>query len=312
MRKLWGYALQWKHEGGFHPATHIFVALLLGILIYINYTIDFENRYLNAYVGSGQGYLQFFLFYALVYFLTVAGQGMLLGSRTWMQPQVWGKAAIFLLVLAINAGSTFQYRWVYEVSWLEGPLQRWVLYLSLNVGSFLIFFVPLVLIWWVADRRRQEGLYGLQRKGFVAAPYLLLLTGMVPLILLAATQPDFQASYPTWQAAESITDQTGWSKWWFTVAYQLAYGLDFLTVELLFRGALVVGMSRLLGKESVLPMVAVYCILHFGKPLGEAISSIFGGYILGVIALYGRNIWGGVLIHVGVALLMEWAAILFG
>ena len=48
--------------------------------------------------------------------------------------------------------------------------------------------------------------------------------------------------------------------------------------------------------------------LHFGKPLGECISSVFGGYILGVIALYSRNIWGGVVLHMGVAALMELAA----
>jgi hypothetical protein len=143
----------------------------------------------------------------------------------------------------------------------------------------------------------------------VLSPYWILLLGMVPLILLAATQADFQATYPTWQATEAILVQTGWSPWWFTLSFQLAYGLDFLTVELLFRGALIIGMSRLLGKEAILPMVAVYCVLHFGKPMGEAISSVFGGYLLGIFALYGRNIWGGVLVHAGIAIMMEWAAI---
>jgi hypothetical protein len=52
-------------------------------------------------------------------------------------------------------------------------------------------------------------------------------------------------------------------------------------------------------------MAVIYCQLHFGKPLGEAISSIFGGYILGVISYQTKNIWGGVLVHVGIAWLME-------
>jgi hypothetical protein len=52
-------------------------------------------------------------------------------------------------------------------------------------------------------------------------------------------------------------------------------------------------------------MIATYCFLHFGKPISESISSVFGGYILGLIALNSRNIWGGVFIHVGVAWLME-------
>jgi hypothetical protein len=57
-------------------------------------------------------------------------------------------------------------------------------------------------------------------------------------------------------------------------------------------------------------MAAAYAVLHFGKPMGEAISSVFGGYILGIIALYGRNIWGGVFIHGGIAFLMEVLAFL--
>jgi membrane protease YdiL (CAAX protease family) len=52
-------------------------------------------------------------------------------------------------------------------------------------------------------------------------------------------------------------------------------------------------------------MAATYAVLHFGKPMGETISSFFGGYILGVLALYTRNIWGGVFIHVLLAFGME-------
>ena len=57
-------------------------------------------------------------------------------------------------------------------------------------------------------------------------------------------------------------------------------------------------------------MVVCYASLHFGKPLGETIGSIFGGYILGVLALQTRSIWGGIIVHVGVAWLMDLAALL--
>ena len=52
-------------------------------------------------------------------------------------------------------------------------------------------------------------------------------------------------------------------------------------------------------------MAVIYCFLHLGKPLPEAISSFFGGYILGVLALRTSNIWGGILAHVGFALFLE-------
>ena len=93
---------------------------------------------------------------------------------------------------------------------------------------------------------------------------------------------------------------------WVTIdIYEFAYGFDFITVELLFRGFMVVGMIKLLGRHAVLAMAVTYCFLHTGKPLGEAISSIFGGYLLGVIAYETKSIWGGVIVHVGIAWMME-------
>jgi len=65
-----------------------------------------------------------------------------------------------------------------------------------------------------------------------------------------------------------------------------------------------------LGRGAVLTMVVTYCFLHFGKPLGESISSIFGGFILGVVAYETRSIWGGVILHMGIAWMMDLAAYL--
>jgi hypothetical protein len=87
--------------------------------------------------------------------------------------------------------------------------------------------------------------------------------------------------------------------------YESIYAFDFVWVEFLFRGILVLGLFSVLGKDAIIPMVSMYCFLHFGKPLGEAISSIFGGYVLGVLAIYSRSIVGGCFLHMGVALSMD-------
>ena len=97
-------------------------------------------------------------------------------------------------------------------------------------------------------------------------------------------------------------------EWMTLILYEGVYGLDFISVELVFRGFPVLGFSRTLGGHAVLPMVVTYGFLHFGKPLTETVSSLFGGYVLGIIAHKNRNIWGGVFIHLGVA----WAMELFG
>ena len=79
-------------------------------------------------------------------------------------------------------------------------------------------------------------------------------------------------------------------------------------VELMFRGFFVIGMSSVLGREAVVPMAVFYCTIHFGKPEAEAISSLFGGYLLGAIAYQTRSIWGGVIVHIGLAWMMELVA----
>ena len=95
-----------------------------------------------------------------------------------------------------------------------------------------------------------------------------------------------------------------------TSIYEFTYGLNFVSLELFFRGAMVIGMAAIMGRHAVLPMAVTYCFLHFGKPAAECISSFFGGYLLGVIALYTRSIFGGCIVHLGIAFLMEAAAML--
>ena len=64
----------------------------------------------------------------------------------------------------------------------------------------------------------------------------------------------------------------------------------------------------MLGKDIILPASALYCVYHFGKPMGEAISSFFGGTVVGIFAYRTKSIYGGILIHMGIAFLMELAA----
>ena len=87
--------------------------------------------------------------------------------------------------------------------------------------------------------------------------------------------------------------------------YEISYGLDFVSIELFFRGFLVIGFIRFEGINTILPMAVFYCTIHFGKPLAECISSYFGGIILGVLAYRTKLILGGLMVHLGLAWMME-------
>jgi hypothetical protein len=131
-----------------------------------------------------------------------------------------------------------------------------------------------------------------------------MLLFVIPLIVFASTQADFLQTYPKVKNISFLNDYPG-TAWLYKLIFEISYGLDFVSIELFFRGFLVIGFIRFAGVNAILPMAVFYCTIHFGKPLAECISSYFGAIILGVIAYRTKSILGGLLVHLGLAWMME-------
>lgn len=127
---------------------------------------------------------------------------------------------------------------------------------------------------------------------------------MLPFITVASTQADFLEVYPKLKSVANIYNDSNIT-WWHKMLFELSYGSDFIGIELFFRGFLILGFAKWVGKDAILPMACFYCTIHFGKPMGECISSYFGGIILGIVVYNTRSILGGLLVHLGIAWLME-------
>ena len=52
-------------------------------------------------------------------------------------------------------------------------------------------------------------------------------------------------------------------------------------------------------------MLIPYCMIHFPKTAAESLGSIIAGLVLGYLAMKGRSIWGGVLLHWLIAIEMD-------
>lgn len=150
----------------------------------------------------------------------------------------------------------------------------------------------------------QENFYGLSAKQYKIRPYIWMLVIMLPLIAAASTQPDFLATYPKFQQVLPLPDAAN-PGWLYKLLFELSYGTDFFSIEIFFRGFLIIGFIKWAGKDAIIPMACFYCTIHFGKPLGECISSYFGGLLLGIVSYHTRSIWGGLIVHLGIAWLME-------
>lgn len=274
-----------------HPAVHLISMVLLSVLIYINYTFGLNQK-----------------LYAQSYFKQLLGwYGLLLGTFATpylllrhFQPMAffWRRRFMVLLLLA---PLVFAWKMTAEVHLFSGSWDAdfWnqVFYFP---AKLLVCGAAMLLLrkWAGRDAPRM----GLRSPAGGMKPYWIMLLLMVPLVVWAGTQPDFLKVYPKLQhvvhSHESIPFYKG-------LLYEIAYGSDFLTIEWFFRGFLVIYFSRWAGRYAILPMALFYCVIHFGKPVGECISSFFGGMLLGIISYRTQSIWGGLVVHLGIAWLME-------
>ena len=304
MKEILNYIKEY-HKETYHKWLYLYIAIFLIITISINYSIGFEDNILDVHFGKPIGILFYSFFYAFAYYGTLIPQQIINGRvEALKSTKFWLKSVLFLSLIGFAAGF-YHYRDIVKL-FVDQHEYYYLVKLSANAKE-VVPITLLFIIKYLIDRDL-KGLYGFHFNNINVKPYLKLLSFMVPLIFLASFLPDFQQQYPQFKPWQ-VNEVFGMDKKTMQLVYEFFYSLSFLQVELLFRGALVIGMVSVLGKDVVLPMVVTYAFLHFGKPLGETIGSIFGGYILGIIALRTRHIFGGYIIHVGVALLMEVAAL---
>lgn len=303
----------------FNLFHHIYLAVFLIIAFYLNYFYNwgpvpsgrgfgtFENTVLDPHLGSIKGILFYIAFYLAAYYIVTIPLLFRKNLReTFSSIKYWTKSFLFIALTGSFAGFYF---YPYIIDYFTDAGEKYYVFTILMYANrFVPFLIVLFFLKRIFDRN-ETGLYGLRFSNVKIRPYFILLAFVLPLIILASFQGDFLSIYPKYRHLK-VGDAFGLSHYILAPISELFYGFDFVATELMFRGALVIGLASLLKKDAILPMVAAYAFLHFGKPMGEAISSIFGGYILGVIAFYSRNIFGGIVIHVGIAYLMEIAAFL--
>lgn len=246
------------------------------------------------------------------------------GSPSGRATSAEAEAFVVLIVAALcltslNFAATTQPTWFVSVlEWIgadgvSGNLDRaffesgnrkfngLVFWATVQILSYTVLPLAVIVLLW----RRSPADYGLALRSSLpdAAPYALLFAVAVPFVAVASTTEAFQVKYPFLDLA---ADQVLWPYmyiWW------VFYAAQFVALEFFFRGFLVHGLARSMGVLAVPVMVVPYTMLHFGKPLLEAIAAIVGGLLLGSLALKTRTVWWGALLHISVAMVMDILAI---
>ncbi len=132
--------------------------------------------------------------------------------------------------------------------------------------------------------------------------YLLLAAPILCFVVIVSFREDFTNHYPFYKFA--------YRSWFDLIAWEVLYLLQFVCVEFFFRGFIIQACRPAFGVNAIFIMIVPYMMIHFTKPWLEASGAIFFGLFLGVLAFKSRSIWGGVLVHVSIALSMDVAALL--
>ncbi len=274
----------------------VLASIFIAALIFLNYRFHADDTISDHYL-PGLSFISrygiFLLAFSIPYLLYVVMAGRKYFAEKKFLLLLFIAPAIFAMKMLLNVPFHFSdnpnwnYYWNHVLYW---PL--------LVVVTSLVLFV----VWKLFDK--EQPFYGIKTKHMNWRPYWLMLLIMLPLVASASTQPDFLAVYPKLKSIASVYNEPGIT-WWHKLLFELSYGSDFITIELFFRGFLILAFVKWAGKDAILPMACFYCTIHFGKPLGECISSYFGGMILGVVVYHTRSIFGGLMVHLGIAWLME-------
>jgi hypothetical protein len=287
------------YQKDFKPAYFLIILVLLGICIYINYWHALEI----SLAGEAKSKWGKFSGYYLLYFIPFAA-AFFLQLFFFKDCRYYRNFWFWMILLLAPAFFSFRvnfdfHQQVIQNSWTGDIQIFWIRCLDYIVRVFVVL-IPVFIVWSLKDRNNQP-FYGTATLKNVT-PYLIMLLLMIPLIALAGIQNDFLQMYPR---AGFIGQLDFPKKTWHYIIFELCYGFDFISIEFFFRGFLILSLLQICGPQCIIPVACFYCSIHLGKPLGEAISSFWGGMLLGIISYNTKSIWGGLIVHLGIAWLME-------
>lgn len=161
--------------------------------------------------------------------------------------------------------------------------------------------LPALLIHYVLKARVRDFGWQLNQAPKHWLGYLLLLSPILVFVYLVSLGKDFVEHYPFYSLAGR--------SWFDLLAWELLYLSQFVFLEFFFRGFILNALRPAIGANAVWVMCVPYLMIHFPKLWLEATGAILFGLFLGILALRSRSIWGGVMVHAGVAVSMDLAAL---
>jgi len=286
----------------FHPAAYLYTVFVVILSLLLIYSTDLGKLISANRVPTSNEVVNNMMMFVVMYFLIAVPVIIMHGEFSAVPKPAFFVKGLLLMCL-IGFADAFSWSNVLNLK-VFTSLERIYIFKALWRMRNVMFVLPALIALRLTIDRNVKGLYGICSGKHHIKAYLCLYVVILPILAVVSFTPDFLSYYPMYTPWNfgNVFDRPVWLN---TTIYEIIYVSDFLMVEMIFRGALVIGMASILGRRAVLPMIVVYVTLHFGKPVMETISALFGGYFLGALAFQTRHIWGGIIIHMGIAFIVE-------
>jgi len=119
---------------------------------------------------------------------------------------------------------------------------------------------------------------------------MVCLAAMALILYGAGKMPEFRSYYHR--------NAIDWSELLLNTAlYMFAW-------EFVFRGYMLFGLEKSIGKSAIFVQAIPFVLLHLGKPFLETLFCIPGGFILGYVAYRTRSFLPCFIIHFGIYVMM--------
>ena len=190
-----------------------------------------------------------------------------------------------------------------EESLLNSHYSKLLSYAWWSLWQFIAYiFVPMIFIKCILKDKISN--YGWRWadtsshwQGYSVVLFLMLIG-----VVVVSFSRTFSNFYPMYRLADR--------SWFDLLAWEFLYISQFICVEFFFRGFILHALRPAIGASSVFVMCVPYMMIHFTKPMFESFVAFGFGLFAAILALRSRSIWGGVLVHVCIALLMDIMAII--
>jgi membrane protease YdiL (CAAX protease family) len=146
----------------------------------------------------------------------------------------------------------------------------------------IYLFVPLLIILFVQRDKPKE--YGFRLGDWKAG---LALTGLVILFCIPIL----------YFTAVLDTNMQDYYDWQFRPGLALYSFLDLIGWEFFFRGWILFGYARKFGDDALWLQAVPFALAHLGKPEVETLSTIFGGFLFGLVAWRSKSFIYAFLCH---------------